>query len=388
MKKVINKPAKKPAAKPAAKRAVKREHPSKPYRSLFWMKFGTSKDRDHLIENFSLLATSGMSVPESLGAIVQDIQTKRIQDLTHWIIEEINVGTPLWKALGDSGIFPAHMIPLIQIGEESGRLIENLDLIREQQEKDKEFRQKIRSAMMYPMFVFIVTMVVGIGIVWFILPRLALVFAQLSVDLPLTTRILIGFGNFIGAYGRIVVPAFIVGMLTSLYVIFFNPKTKFIGQQLLFWMPGIKRLLKEVELTQFGYIFGTLLDAGVPLTRALASTRDAATLPQYKKIYETLRANIEEGKSFQQSFKENKKSSKLIPIPVQQLIIVGERSGKLSETLLKVNRIYQLKNEATTKNLTVIMEPFLLVMVWLGVLGVALGVILPIYNLIGGFEVG
>ncbi|MBN1778636.1 MAG: type II secretion system F family protein, partial [Candidatus Buchananbacteria bacterium] len=169
-------------------------------------------------------------------------------------------------------------------------------------------------------------------------------------------------------------------------LIFYFPKTKIIGQVILFNLPGIKRLIQEIELARFGYLLGTLLKAGLPINQALDSLVQATTSYQYKKFYRRLAISIENGNSFQKSFLNYKRLKRLIPNPIQQLVFAGEQSGGLSKILLKISQIYEVKTETTTKDLSVILEPILLVIVWLGVVSVAMAVILPIYNLIGGFD--
>ena len=239
---------------------------------------------------------------------------------------------------------------------------------------------------MYPVFVLSLTVIIGVGIAWFILPKLATVFAQLKIKLPLITEILINMGTFLGEYGSYVVPAGILVMAVLFFLIFTFSKTKFIGQFILFSSPGIKDLIKEVEVARFGYLLGTLLEAGLPITQALDSLAGATEISPYRKLYLHLRDSVGDGNSIQKSFLAFKHINRLIPAPIQQLVVAGEQSGTLSVSLLKIGQIYETKSDTTTKNLTVILEPILLVIVWLGVVAVALAVILPIYNLIGGFN--
>ncbi len=163
-------------------------------------------------------------------------------------------------------------------------------------------------------------------------------------------------------------------------------KTKNIGKYILFSLPGVNRLIKEVELARFGYLLGTLLDAGLPVTHALNSLASTTEYPEYRTLYELLRLSVEDGNSFQKSFVSFRRIDSFIPATVQQIIVAGEQSGTLSKALLNIGQSYETKSDITTKNLTVILEPILLVIVWLGVVSVALAVILPIYSLIGGFN--
>ncbi len=166
---------------------------------------------------------------------------------------------------------------------------------------------------------------------------------------------------------------------------FFASKTKHIGRKLLFKVPGTGRLLKEVEIAQFGYLFGTLLGAGLPIHRATELLAGATTAPQYAALYRFFATSLEDGLSFKDALSKYKHSTRLLPAGVQQMIFSAERSGSLPDVLLTIGRTYEQKSEITTKNLESIIEPVLLVIVAGGVLLVAIAVILPIYNLVGGF---
>jgi type IV pilus assembly protein PilC len=346
--------------------------------------FFISRDRDYFLENVSMLIISGMGVLEAIDAVLVDVKSKKMQRIIIEIREDVAAGSAFWKALAEVQLFPDHVLSLLRIGEESGKLADNLKIISLNQEKERLFRSKIRSAMMYPIFVLSLTLVVGLGIAWFILPRLSLIFSQLDIELPFVTKILIGAGMYLSQYGKIIIPIFLLLFILFIYFVFYFRKTRFIGQWFLFALPGIKSLIQEVEIARFGFLLGTLLEAGLPINQALNSLTAATFFPHYKKFYIYLNLKIEEGYSFKNSFLEYKGLNRLLPTPMQKLIVTGEQSGNLSKTLFKLSEIFEAKTENTTKNLTVILEPILLVIVWLGVVAVALAVVLPIYSLIGG----
>ena len=345
-----------------------------------------TKEREAFIENLSMLVASGMTLSDALRAGAAELRSKRMRRIVGSVIEEVENGSSLWKALAGTGAFALHMVSLVRLGEESGKLAQNLKVIAVQQEKDRVFRSRIMSAMMYPVFVLALTVVVGTGIAWFILPRLAEVFSRLRIELPIMTRVLIAAGSFLGHYGVFAIPAAAAVILAVLAVMFWIPRTRFIGQALLFLLPGVRRLVQEVELARFGYLLGTLLEAGLGVTQALDSLAATTSFRVYGRLYARLRDLVEEGNSFQKSFALQKRLALLIPLSVQQLVVAGEQSGTLAQTLQKVHLAYEARIDMTTKNLTVILEPILLVIVWVGVVFVALAIILPIYSLIGGLN--
>jgi type II secretory pathway component PulF len=345
-----------------------------------------NKEKEYLIENLSMLLAAGMDILSAIEAIKVEIKSKRMRKIMESLKEDVESGSSLWQALEKSHLLPVHTIFLIRLGEETGQLPANLSIVATNQRKERDFHSKIRSAMIYPVIVFSLTLIISVGIAWFVLPRLAAVFTQLKIELPIVTKVMISIGSFLGAYGSIFIPGVILIIGLSIYFIFIFSKTKFIGQGVLFLIPGVSRLIQEIELACFGYVLGTLLKAGLLVTDALGSLQGATTIKAYQSFYSHLKNNIEEGNSFQKSISSYPKSGKLIPVPVQQMIITGEQSGRLSETLIKINETFEAKTDNTTKNLTIILEPVFLVIVWLGVISVALAVILPIYSLIGGLN--
>lgn len=333
-----------------------------------------------------MLLAAGMSVTTALSAIKKEIKSGKLKKIIEEASVSIEAGSSISTALDSVGIFPQSTISLIRIGEKSGRLAENLKVVAKQQQKDKEFRSKTASAMMYPLFVSGLTVIVGLGIAWFILPRLATVFAQLKINLPFITQWLINLGTFLGHYGTIVIPASLVIGLLILFFLFMFSKTNFLGQAILFRLGPVSRLLTELELSRFGSLLGNLLKAGLPILDSLESLLESSTLYRYKKFYAFLNEKVKEGNSFAKCFGSYKNTNRLIPVPIQQLVITSEQSGNLPETFKKIGEMYGTKTETTAKNITILLEPILLVIVWLGVIAVALAVILPLYSLIGNLN--
>ena len=343
-----------------------------------------AKEREYFSANLAMLLKAGVPVGEALESLQETSEARTMKKLLHKLATDVDQGIPLAKALEHSNLVSRQTLTLIEIGEQSGNLVENLLLGAEQEQKQRLFRSKLRSAMIYPAFVLSITVVVGLGIAWFLLPKLADTFSQLNVPLPPISQGLIGFGVFLRDNGIWAVPS-ILGGIFLLGIIFASvPFLRNICLRLLLYLPGIGKLAHELEIARFGYMLSTLLNAGLPITRSLELLEKATNSPPYKKLYRFLKDALREGDSFKQSFKSYKGINKLVPSNARQVIVAGERSGSLSTTLGIVGTAYDAKVEATTKNFEVIIEPVLLVIVWLGVMVVAVAVILPIYSLIGG----
>lgn len=346
--------------------------------------FGLGKEKEYLLENLSFMISSGMPIAQSLRSIEAELKTKFMKRVVGTACDNVESGMTLSHALDETGLFGMHAVSLIKSGEESGNLAGNLRVIAEQEAKNRVFRSRLQSALMYPALIMGVTFVVGLGVAWFILPKLAVMFTQLHVKLPLITKIFIALGSFLAKYGIIVVPLVILFIALIFYFVFYFPKTRIVGQYLLFSIPGIKKLIQELEISRLGYLLGTLNNTGLPLLQAIGSLKEATLSPFYVKFYDFLYSSIESGQSFEQSFRDYKGIKKILPSSIEQIIVTGEQSGNLSVALLKIGTVYEEKTELTSKNISVALEPILLVIVWLGVMLVAVAVILPIYSLVGG----
>lgn len=344
----------------------------------------SKKERNLFIENFSLLYNSGMALGRILNILKKEGRTWAMKYVIGYIEKNVDAGEALWITFQKTGILSEYFISLVKMGEESGTMAESLNLILEQQQKEFVYNSKIRSAMLYPSFVISLTLLVGIGTAWFVLPRLTGIFVSLGVDLPLPTRILIGFSTFSAEKGAIFFPALIAFLGLLFFFLFVYSKTRVIGFWILFKIPGISSLIKYVELARMGYFLGTLLEASVPILKSLSSLSEASRFKLYSDLYKKLHEDVKNGLSIEESLHKYKYSKKLIPVSVQSLLIAGEQSGSLGLSLIQIGKSFDAKIDTTTKNLSVLLEPVLLVIVWMGVLLVALAIIMPIYSLVGG----
>ena len=358
------------------KKPVFEYRPDWPYISI-----GFGDERDYLIENLSLLLSSGMGISNALSAIKISVKSWKMKKITEAIEIMVNDGMPLWKAFETTKFLPERVISLIRSGEEAGRLPEHLNLVTIQQHKEKIFNSRLKSALMYPGIVLLLAFFVAIGSSWIILPKLITIFQISNGVMPLSTRILLGLGTFLSLYGAIAIPIIMISLLLLVFLLFFYKKTKFMGDAILFSIPGVRDLMEGIELARLGYIFGVLLQAGFQVNEALESVKKGTTYVRYQKFYDHLQKSILQGDSFKTAFSTYRRTDRYIPIPIQQLILAAEKSGRLSETSIKIGVIFEEKTEAMSKDLATILEPIVLIIVGLIVAFVVLAIMGPIYGL-------
>jgi len=344
------------------------------------------RERDTLMQELAVLMSSGMSLISSLGTLKEEIKSRRLKARITALEEEVANGSSFWSALKRAHLLHPSFLPLVRIGEESGQLAQHILLIARAQEKDRTLRGKITSALLYPSFIVVVMGLVASSTTAFILPRLATLFRQLDVPLPLVTRMMIDAGVFLRHYGGVLGIAGVVCVALLVAVWRSYPRMRYAIQEIVFCVPGSKPFFQSIELTRFGFLLGTLLAVGVPILDALHALGDATPFKRYKDAYAYLEESIEEGNSFEKSFQLYPHINAVMPLSVRQMVIAGEQSGNLSEALFAVSRRYEEQGERLSKNIPALLEPTLLVVVWLGVVAVALAVILPLYRLVGSFH--
>jgi type II secretory pathway component PulF len=346
-----------------------------------YISIGFGDERDYFIENLSLLISSGMGILSALEAVKKGVKSRRMKKITIAIEEMVTAGMPLWKAFKMTDFLPDRIISLVRSGEESGRLPEHLNLVTIQQHKEKIFKSRLKSALLYPGIVLLMAIIIGLGSSWVVLPTLVSIFNQSTGVLPISTRILIWLGVFLKSYGIIFIPGIIILICILIYLFYFNKKTRFIGDYTLFIIPGIKKLVQGVEMARFGYIGGALLQAGFQVSETLMSIKEGTDYRAYSRFYDYLAKSIEKGESFNGALSKFPNSDRYIPSPIQQLIMSAEKSGRLPETLIKIGIIFEEKTEAMSQDLATILEPIILIIVGLIVGFVVSGILGPIYGI-------
>lgn len=344
--------------------------------------FGLGKEKAHFIENLAILLNSGLSVIDALKTIAMEIRVKPMKKMVAKIIDEVESGIPLWMAMDNRTFFSSYALALIRIGEESGSLSKNMEYLAVQQEKDRSLRSKVKGAMIYPSIVLVLTMCITLGLAWFVLPQLVGVLLSLNAELPLVTRIIIWVADFFKEHGSVAVPLSFA-FLFFVYLICRFTALRGPAQMFVFKLPGIGTMAKSATLARLGVILGSLLRAGVPLVESIRSMAEVTDIVYYRRFYFRLASDIEVGQSFASAFDNLKESKKLIPASVQQLIITGERSGRIAEMLMRIADIYEKKAEEAAQRLPVVLEPILLIFIG-GLVGtIAFAIIVPIYSIVG-----
>ena len=329
----------------------------------------------------SVLLRSGVPLGETLESLRQKTKRVDFREIVSILLADVENGQSFSRALSRfPKVFDPLYINLVKLGEASGTLRENLDFLTRQLEGSYALRKKIQGIMLYPMIVLSMALLLGSLISVFILPRLIRLFDSFDVVLPLSTRILLAIASFMQTFGVIFfLSAFIVLMVFSLVVT--RAVVRPHWHRFLLSLPIVGGLLRDVAIAHFCRDMGIMLGSGLPILEALAIEEKVMTNRAIARLVGKLSQSVAQGKTLADEL-AREEYSLISPLAIK-MIATGERTGKLGETLLYLEHFFEAEADRKIKNLTVLFEPALLLIVGAIVVFLALAILTPIYSLTG-----
>lgn len=335
-----------------------------------------------LMRNLSVTLKAGVPLARALSLFEQD-STLRLRPVLRHLRRSLESGHPLAQALQTSPrSFPPLVINLVRTGELGGTLRENLEQIVRHLKKVQDLKRKIRSAMMYPMFVLVSLVGLGLSVATLVLPELLPLFESLDVELPWTTRMLLRLAAFFELYS---VP-FTIGLFFSILLLFGLSRLEAVRPFLhrcTLLLPYVRILQKQSAIASIAGTLATLLRSGIPIREAVLATADATNNRVFRRALERTIPAIKSGRTFARALGE---SGNLFPEMTIALVDIGESTGTLIETLEYLAEYYEGEVEYSMRNLTVALEPLLLILIGLLVGGTVLSIITPIYDVTGSIQ--
>ena len=268
---------------------------------------------------------------------------------------------------------------MVKSGEASGKLDQVLVQMADGLEKDREFQARIKGALIYPVVVISMMIVVVIIMMVFVIPKLVTLYSQSTIDLPLPTKILIGTSNMFVHFWWLMIIV-IVGSIIGIQRWNKTPSGNLFLGRLLLKTPLIGRIITNVTLTNFNRTFGLLTAAGIPLLESIGIVSELTDNPVYRIALKDAYEGVEKGLSFSSLL-----TAEVFPKIVSQMIKVGEETGKVDEIFFKLAEYFESESDHLVKNLTVAIEPIILIILGVGVGFLVISIILPIYKLTTSF---
>lgn len=329
----------------------------------------------------SSMLSSGLTLMQALQVMKNQSQNQTMNELVTSIIADVENGSSLSGALEKNPkLFSPIYIALIRTGESSGLLDKVLARLAENLEKEQKLKQTIKGALMYPIIVIVMMIAVITIMMIFVIPQLSSLYGNLNISLPFTTLIVVALSEFTVAYW----PLLLVGSVGGIYGFRKWYKTEsgrsFVDGNCI-KIPIFGQLILQATTAEFTRTFGLLIGSGSLIVDSLIRTSDIVGNVHFRSAIKLVAQRVEKGISVGDALE----ASPIFPPMVVEMVKIGEQTGKLDESLLRVSEYYEREVEQSVKTLTTLMEPIIMVFLALGVGFLIFAVITPIYNLMSAF---
>ena len=333
-----------------------------------------------ITRQLATMVSSGLVLSEAIDILEEQQSNKTLKKILVEVSSDIKGGFTLAQALGKHPqVFPRLYTNLIKSGEASGRLDQVLIQMADGLEKDREFKARVKSAMIYPIVVLTMMMVVVIIMMVFVIPKLVNLYEQSTIELPLPTKILIAISNlFLNFWWLGII--LIIGVVFAYHRLNKTPAGNLFFGKLILKIPIVGKIVTSVTLTNFNRTFGLLTSAGIPLLESIGIVSDLTDNPVFKKALKESYGGVERGLPFSSLL-----TAQVFPRIVGQMVKVGEETGKVDEIFFKLAQYFESESDHMVKNLTVAIEPVVLIILGIGVAFLVISIILPIYKLTTSF---
>lgn len=347
----------------------------------YWnAKIGTVPEYEKILfaRNLGAMLSAGLSLARALAVIERQTKNGKLVSVVAELSSAVRRGETLNSALAKTpNVFQKLFVAMVRAGEEGGQLPQSLTVIADQMERMYVLKKKIRGAMLYPMIIVVAIIGIGAFMMVNVVPTLAQTFTEMNAELPSSTRAIIAVSNFLVQYTLIAISSVIL-LIGGFYGAL---KTEIGGRTMdyiFIHLPIIGKIVKEVNSARTARTLSSLLASGVDVITSLEITADVVQNRYFKTILMEARDNVAKGEPMSAAFV---RAEKLYPPFVGEMMSVGEETGQLTDMMKKLAVFYEDEVDRKTKDMSTIIEPFLMVAIGGAVGFFAVAMISPIYQL-------
>ncbi|MHB9019580.1 MAG: type II secretion system F family protein [Minisyncoccota bacterium] len=342
----------------------------------------TIEDKIFLTKYLALMLRAGTDLFKAVTILIQDFEKPVLKALLIEIRNTLEKGQPFYVTFSKyPRYFSTVFVSLIKAGEVSGNLEDVFYNLSVSLQKDQELYGRVKSAFVYPVILISVSALILLLLVSFALPKVADVFLKSGFKVPLFSKIVFTVGLFINANKLIIFPGLFVFVLVTYY--FFSKTTP--GRQIVSRFinktPIINKVTKEMALQRFASTLASLMKAGLPILDSLEITADSVGNEDLRQaLLRISREGVAKGLTIGEAFRKEP----FFPMTITNLIAVSEKAGHTEDILNTLAEFYTTEIDGRVKNLVAFLEPILLLGIGVIIGTIALVVIVPVYQLVGG----
>ncbi len=351
----------------------------------YWnAKLSSVKQHDKIVfaNNMAAMMAAGLPITRALSVSERQAKNPKLKHILLTVRADIQRGGTFHDALAQfPSVFSKLFVAMVRAGEEAGTLNESLENIADQLTSSYELKKKIKGALIYPTI--IVVAIIGIGFLMMteVVPTLSDTFTELGAELPRSTQAIITVSDWLVNYTALVLLG-ALALVGSVYAALRTTVGQRVRDKILLMTPLIGELVKEINAARTARTFASLLAAGVDIISALQITGEVVQNHYHRDVLKAAQENVKTGGQLSEVFV---KYEKLYPPLMGEMIAVGEETGALSNMLLRVADFYEDEVSQKTKNMSTIIEPFLMILIGATVGFFAISMVGPIYSLSEAF---
>jgi type IV pilus assembly protein PilC len=357
------------------------EETGDPIRKIFAKYYDRVTDKELVIffRQLAILIEARVPIVVALGATGEQTTSSFLKIILGEAMKDIEDGVPLSDALAKhKEVFSNLVINIIKAGEASGNLRKSVEYVADNIEKNYNLSNKVKSAMMYPAIIMVVFVIIGFLVITLIIPKLTIMIKELEAKVPWYTNVLIYTGDFMVKYWWAVL-VLIFGAIAGVAYYLNTPEGKREWDQIKLKLPVLGTLFRYVYITRFSENLAVLLAGGIPIIKAITIVSAVIGNSSYEELLLRTAENVKRGEAMSDVLRR----SPLFPPMVSHMIKIGEDSGQVDAVLGHITKFYGQEVEMMAKNMSTLIEPILMIIIGLGVGFMAVGVLMPIYNIAG-----
>jgi type IV pilus assembly protein PilC len=353
-------------------------------RELTFSKGAKRKELVNFTRQLSLMVKSGVSLVEGLRSIAVQSEKQIFRDTIFKIADEVEGGTYLSEALSKfPKIFSSFFVNMVKSGEASGKLADSLKYLADNLEKEYRLVAKVKGGMTYPAVIFVAFALIGLSMLFFILPSFSQSIKEMNIKLPKITVSILSLGDVLKTWWWLILVVLVV-LVIGIWRYLKSTEGKMVWDRIATRLPIFGNLVRKINIVRFSENLSTLIFAGLPITQALEVVSGVVTNKIYRDIVLHTRDGVRRGEAISSVLEQYPKS---IPAMLVQMTRVGEKTGRLDESLLKVSEFYEAEINTSIDSLVSIIEPILILFMGGLIVVLMLSVFLPIYKSIGSISV-
>lgn len=338
-----------------------------------------TQDKINFAKNLSAMIKAGLPMTRALSVMERQAKKNGLKNVLASLSEDISKGKSLSESMRSlPDVFSQLFISMVRAGEESGKLSESLSVVGMQMEKAYLLAKKVRGAMIYPAVIVTIMILIGVLMLVYMVPTLTATFQGLGVDLPASTRAVVAASDFLRTQ-YLAVAAVLIALFSAVILGMRTAKGRRALHFIILRIPLIGNIAREVNAARTARTLASLLSSGVDVVVSIEVAEDIIQNVYFKEVLAKAQKNIEKGESMASAFIENEK---LYPVFVGEMISVGEETGQLSQMLTEVAGYYEEEVDQKTKNMSTLIEPFLMVLMGVAVGFFAIAMLAPTYSLV------